>query len=65
MTVEEEPVQQIIDRTDKVLAALRQEKTCATCKHPTYASAGSEDEEGNFTKWVCINQHCPTYLEER
>lgn len=38
---------------------------CTTCTHPTYASAGSEDGDGIFQKFVCLNEHCTTYLEER
>ena len=36
-----------------------QEIYCGTCKLSMYAVAGSEDVEGYFRMWVCLNEHCP------
>jgi hypothetical protein len=57
-------MQQIVERTKQILA-LAGDLKCPTCDHPLYGSAGSENEEGVFTKWVCVNEHCNLYLEEQ
>lgn len=52
----------IFERVELVLGQFYQDRQCECCAEPVIPIAGSEDSDGVFQKYLCVNRKCPLFL---